>query len=185
MIANLWRPDAKLQTVKREIEMKMLAALMMFFPLICDAAQVDYLMFKPMQPEKVILHKTDTIDGMARYIKEVEVDINKKLSGVASSAAWGFLVIAVRDDGKINVWVDTDDTIDPSVSKAMVDVAQGTKSFHVNSGVVVFALGFGIEGAGLPPNMMPFPVEWKKAVNCSNEDCMELDVEAVVLKSWK
>lgn len=162
----------------------MLAFLLMSLPLACNAANVDYLMIKMMQPKKVVEQKTGSIDEMARYIKEVEVDINTRLSGVASNAAWGFLVVAVRDDGKIKAWIDTDDRIPESVSSSMVAVAQNARSFPVKSGAVVFALGFGIDGAGLPPNTLPFPVEWKQTTHCNNEDCADLDVEKIVLDTW-
>jgi hypothetical protein len=66
----------------------------------------------------------------------------------------------------------------------MIEVAEGTKSFAVKPGAVVFALGFGIDGAGLPADKAPFPVEWKKISGCTNEDCMQVDTEAVVLKAF-
>lgn len=164
--------------------MKTLVFLMMLFPMICNAAEVDYLMIKLMQPKEVITQKINGIDGMSAYIKKVEVDINKNLANVESLPSWGFLVIAVRDDGKIKAWIDSDDPVASPVQKAMIKVAEGTKGFDVKSGAVIFALGFGIGGIGLPPNVMPFPVEWKKIANCRNEDCEHANVEALALKSW-
>ena len=66
----------------------------------------------------------------------------------------------------------------------MKTVAEETKAFTVKNGAVVFTLGFGIDGAALPENKMPFPNEWKKVAQCDNEDCKDLDTEAIVLKSW-
>lgn len=165
--------------------MRLLVMFLMLFPLASNAAEVDYLMINLMQPKELILEKTGNVDGLSRYIKQVEVDINKQLADVESQPAWGFLVIAVREDGKIKAWVDTDDQISEPVRNVMVNVAQGAKSFSVNSGAVVFALGFGVGGAGLPPNTMPFPEVWKKTANCHNEDCQETDAEALVLKTWE
>ncbi len=158
--------------------------LMMLFPLLCNAANAEYLKVVLMQPKQVMMAKMDSIDGLDQYVKEVEVNINKKIAEIAPAQAWGFLVFAVREDGKIKAWVDTDDTIPPAISSAMIEVAEGTKSFAVKTGAVVFALGFGIDGAGLPVDKMPFPVEWKKIANCTNEDCMQIDTEAVVLKAF-
>jgi hypothetical protein len=157
---------------------------MMLLPLAGNAANAEYLKVVLMQPKQIMMAKMDGIDGLDKYVKEVEVNINKKIAEIAPAPAWGFLVFAVREDGKIKAWVDTDDTISPAISSAMIAVAEGTKNFAVKSGAVVFALGFGIDGANLPVDKMPFPVEWKKITNCSNEDCMQIDTEAVVLKAF-
>lgn len=165
--------------------MKIVAFLLMLLPLACDAAQANYLMIKLMQPKEVMLEKMDGVDGISQYIKQIELDINNKLSNVESSQSWGFLVIAVRNDGKIKAWVDSDVEVPASVERTMIDVAENTKSFSVNAGAVVFAIGFDIGGLGLPPYTMPYPNDWKKITKCTNEDCQNQDVEAVVLKAWE
>jgi hypothetical protein len=159
--------------------------LMMLFPLLCNAANAEYLKVYLMQPKPIMMAKMDGIDDMDRYVKEVEVSINKKLAEMTSTPVWGFLVVGVREDGKIKAWVDTDDSISPAVSNAMVGVAESTKNFAVKTGAVVFALGFGIDGAALPEEKRPFPTDWKKISGCTNEDCMQIDTEAVVLKSFE
>lgn len=164
--------------------MKMLVWLVLLLPTLAHAAQVDYLMIKLMQPNKVIEAKTGPVDDMGRYIKQVETEINKRLSKVAASDGWGFLVVAVRDDGQIKAWIDTDLTLPVAVTETMIFVAQSTRGFKVKSGAVVFALGFGVNGGGLPPNTLPFPVEWKQRTACKNEDCMVVDVERLVLATW-
>lgn len=161
-----------------------LVCLMMLVPLAGNAANAEYLKVILMQSKPAMMAKMDNIDGLDRYVKEVEVNINKKIAEMAPAPAWGFLVFAVREDGKIKAWVDTDDNVPPAVSSAMIEVAEGTKSFAVKAGAVVFALGFGVDGAGLPVDKMPFPVEWKKISNCTNEDCMQVDTESVALKAF-
>jgi hypothetical protein len=160
--------------------MRVFVFLMMLFPILSNAANAEYLKVYLMQPNPVIMAKMDGIDNMDRYVKEVEININKKLAATTATPAWGFLVIGVREDGKIKAWVDTDDTIPPAISSAMIE---GTKSFAVKTGAVVFALGFAIDGVALPEEKRPFPTDWKKIANCTNEDCMQVDTEAVVLKS--
>lgn len=164
--------------------MKKLLWLFLLIPAMSHAAQVDYLKINLMQPKKVIEAKTGPVDDMGRYLKEVETGINSKLENVNSKDGWGFLVIAVREDGKVKAWLDTDDKLPAEITETMVSVAQSTKSFPVKSGAVVFALGFGINGGDLPPNTMPFPVEWKKISTCENEDCNDVDVERLVLSTW-
>ena len=138
-----------------------------------------------MQPKNIILEKINGVDDMDRYVKEIEININKKLAEITpSSTSWGFLVIAVRNDGKIKAWLDTDDAVPPAVVNAMINVAENTKAFEVKNGAAVFALGFGVDNADLPVDKMPFPNEWKKIAQCSNEDCTEHDAEALALKSW-
>ncbi len=163
---------------------RMFVCLMMLLPLAGNAANAEYLKVILMQPKPVMMAKIDGIDGLDQYVKEVEVNINKKIATMAPAPAWGFLVFAVREDGKIKAWVDTDDNIPPAVSSTMIEVAESTKSFTVKTGAVVFALGFGVDGAGLPVEKMPFPVEWKKISNCTNEDCMQIDTESVALKAF-
>jgi hypothetical protein len=163
--------------------MRIFVFLMMLFPLLCNAANAEYLKVYLMQPKQVMLPKMNSIDDMDRYVKEVEVNINKKIAESSAAPAWGFLVIGVREDGKIKAWVDTDDNISPAISSAMISVAESTKSFAVKTGAIVFALGFGLDGAALPEEKRPFPNEWKNLTNCTNEDCMQIDTESVVLKS--
>lgn len=163
---------------------RMFVCLMMLLPLVGNAANAEYLKVILMQSKPVMMTKMGGIDDLDRYVKEVEVNINKKIAEMPPSPAWGFLVFAVREDGKIKAWVDTDDNIPPAISSAMVEVAESTKSFAVKTGAVVFSLGFGVDGAGLPVEKMPFPVEWKKISGCTNEDCMQVDTEAVALKAF-
>jgi hypothetical protein len=157
----------------------------MLLPMLSHAANAEYLKVYLMQPKPVMMSKMNGIDDMDRYVKEIEVSINKKLAEMPSNPAWGFIVVGVREDGKIKAWVDTDDNISPAVSSAMLDVAENTKSFAVKSGAVVFSLGFGINGAALPEEKSPFPNDWKKISGCNNEDCLQVDTEAVVLKSFQ
>ena len=164
--------------------MKFIAMLLMLFPLAASATDIEYLMIKMMQPKIATMKKVGNIEGMAKYIKQLEIDIREKLSTVESNANWGFLVIAVRNDGKIKAWLDSDDEVPPALSKTMTSMAETRSGFPVNDGAVVFALGYGINGAPLPTEKMPFPVEWKRTSGCNNEDCQEVDVEEVVLKSW-
>lgn len=165
--------------------MRVFAFLLMLLPLVCGATQANYLMINLMQPKEVILAKMDGVEDMSEYIKQVEVDINQKLSSVESTASWGFLVIAVRNDGKIKAWIDSDVEVPSSVEKTMIEIAENTKSFPVSAGAVVFAIGFDIGGVGLPPYTMPFPNDWKKVAKCTNEDCQNQDVEAIVLSTWQ
>lgn len=164
--------------------MRVFAFLLLLFPVLSHAAQANYLMIKLMQPQQVIEAKLDGIDGMSQYIKQVEVDINKKIAETRSMQTWGFLVIAVREDGKTKAWIDSDVEVSPEISQAMLDVVKNTKPFTVNKGAVVFTIGFDIGEVGLPPYTMPFPNEWKKVAACTNEDCDKKDVEEIVLKSW-
>lgn len=166
-------------------KLKLLSFLLMLFPLACSAANAEYLKIYLMQPKNIILEKMDGVDDMDRYVKEVEVNINKKLSEIKSPAtSWGFLVIAVREDGQIKAWLDTDDAVPPSIASTMVSVAENTKAFAVKKGAAIFALGFGIDGAELPADKMPFPNEWKQTSNCINEDCKEKNTEEIVLTTW-
>lgn len=165
--------------------MRLFAFLLLLLPLISNAAQANYLMIKYMQPKAAMEERLDSVDGLAQYIKQVEVNINKKITKTGSMQTWGFLVIAVRHDGKIKAWVDSDAEVSPEITKSLLDVAQNTQAFAVNKGAVVFAIGFDIGGIGLPPYTMPFPNDWKKTAHCTNEDCQNQDIETLALKSWE
>lgn len=165
--------------------MKFFAFLVMLFPMAASAAEIEYLTINLMQPKNVIMKKIGNIDGMSTYVKKIETDIKNKLSSSETQSAWGYLVVAVRNDGKIKAWLDTDDAVAADVAKTMVDIAESTTAFAVNDGAVVLSLGFGIGGAALPPQVLPFPSEWKTLSKCNNEDCQQQDVEALVLQSMK
>ena len=99
--------------------MKFLAMLALLLPLACNAANAEYLKIYLMQPKNTMLNKMDGVDEMDRYVKEVEVTINQKLAALTTKPTWGFLVMAVREDGKIKAWVDTDDEVAPEVANIM------------------------------------------------------------------
>lgn len=164
--------------------MRLIALLLLLTPLFSHASNAAYLKIYMMQDKQIALSKMDGIDDMDRYMKEVEANINKKLAPLPAHPSWGFLVMAVREDGQIKAWLDTDDTVPTEVATIMTSVAQATKGFKVKQGAVIFSLGFATDGADLPVNKMPFPTEWKQIANCSNEDCKEVDAEKIVLKSW-
>ena len=157
----------------------------LLFPLTCAATEIEFLTIHLMQPRHVVERKTDGIEGLSTYIKTVEKRIIKRLSDKKTSPTWGYLVMAVRDDGKINAWIDSDDQVPEPVERIMLDTARNTKAFTVKKGVLVFALGFATNGASTPVGLSPFPEAWKKAVNCKNDDCRGKDIEAVVMKAWK
>jgi hypothetical protein len=165
--------------------MKFLAFLAMLFPMAASAADIEYLSINLMQPKNVIMKKVGNIDGLSTYVKQIETDIKSKLASSDTQSSWGFLVIAVRSDGKIKAWLDTDDAVAADTAKTMVAIAESTPAFAVSNGAVVLSLGFGIGGAALPPNTLPFPTDWKTLSKCNNEDCQQQDVEALVLQSMK
>ena len=164
--------------------MKYIAILLLLLPLTALASDIDYLMIKMMQPKVVTMKKLGDIEGMSKYIKQLEVDIKDKLSNVESNSNWGFLVIAVRSDGKIKAWLDSDDNVPAAVANSMTNLAENRPGFKVKEGAVVFSLGYAINGAPLPSDKMPFPIEWKKISHCTNEDCQDVDIEALTLNSW-
>ncbi|MGB4812029.1 MAG: hypothetical protein WBP13_06065 [Methylophilaceae bacterium] len=164
--------------------MRFIATLLLLFPLISHAANAEYLKIYLMQDKNLILGKMDGVDEMGRYVKEVERSINKEIAALPAAKTWGFIVIAVRDDGKIKAWLDTDDKVPADVAKAMVSIAETTKAFAVKKGAVIFSLGFATDGAELPVDKVPFPNEWKQVANCTNEDCAEKNAEEIVLNSW-
>lgn len=164
--------------------MRIFAFLLLLLPVISNAAQANYLMIKYMQPKETLEERLNGVDDLAKYIKQVEVNINQNISETRSTQTWGFLVIAVRDDGKIKAWIDSDAEVSPEISKLMIDTAQNAQAFSVNKGAVVFAIGFDIGNIGLPPYSMPFPNEWKKVAACTNEDCDKKEVEEIILKTW-
>lgn len=165
--------------------MKFFALLAMLFPMVASAADIEYLTINLLQPQAVIMKKVGNIEGLSTYVKKIETDIRSKLASSDTQSAWGFLVIAVRDDGKIKAWLDTDDAVAADTAKTMVDIAENTAGFAVNNGAVVLALGFGIGGVALPQDKVPFPTDWKTLSKCTNEDCQQQDIEALVLQSMK
>ncbi len=164
--------------------MKFLAAVLLLLPIVSHAANAEYLKVFFMQPKQIMQEKLDSLDEMDRYVKEVERKINQEIASLPAAQSWGFLVMAVREDGKIKAWLDTDDAVPAEVAKTMVNIAQNTKAFPVKQGAVVFSLGFATDGAELPNNKMPFPTEWKAVAKCDNEDCADKSAEEIVLKSW-
>ncbi|MCX7627532.1 MAG: hypothetical protein N2Z69_03865 [Methylophilaceae bacterium] len=164
--------------------MKKILWLLLFLPTLSQAAQVEFPLINLIHPTRRVEAKTGPVDDMRRYIREVKTEISAQLANVQANPGWGFLVIAVREDGRIKAWLDTDDVLPSVVTQTMVSVAQSTEGFRVKSGAVVFALGFGINGGNIPLFTQPFPVEWKKAAACENHDCLRVDVERLVLETW-
>jgi hypothetical protein len=100
---------------------------------------------------------------------------------IAPSA--GFLVLAVRADGRTNAWLDMVQPVPKEIETAVIKTARKIAPFPVKSGTLLVALDMTINGGFIPENVSPYPQEWLDyANNC--KACGELDAETIVSKVW-
>jgi len=136
--------------------------------------------FVLLQPEAALRERVPGgAQAMSDYIASIDAAATKALAGVdPPRPTSGFLVLAVRPDGRSKAWLDVWPNLPRASEPALVDAVQAVKPFAVSKGTVVFALRVSAWGA-VPTNRPPKPDEWTRYTREG-----VTDAEAIVARLW-
>lgn len=119
-----------------------------------------------LQPEFVLKERLPDPAGLGRFITAV----NEAVAAVAARRTnavptSGFLVVAIRPEGRSRVWVDMEPEPDAALANSLRQAAEAVPVPAVREGTVVLAIQTGLWG-GAPGDRaaMPSPAEWRDYV---------------------
>lgn len=147
------------------------------------AAEVEFTMIRFFDPHPVVRQRVKDEVAMGDYLKKSQAAVRNKLESFKLPPSGGFLVLAIRADGRTNAWLDMVHPVSKDVQTAVVKTAKSIAPFGVKSGTLLVALDMSINGGVIPDNVSPYPQPWiDYATNC--KACGELDAETIVNKIW-
>ena len=88
--------------------MKFFASALLFIAIQCSAAEPRFGAFYFYQNEATLAEKHASLEDMARFSRNVQSAIWKVLKPARIKSSTGYLIVAVRSDQSIAVWLDMD-----------------------------------------------------------------------------
>lgn len=145
------------------------------------AAQVRFEAHYFFQTEAVLKEKKVNFEEMARYSRNLHSQIWKTMKAAKIAPSAGYLVVAVRSDEEVAVWLDMEPGLHEYYETAIADAVKKTRPFSVDSGIVVFAVKLSLDTAKHSTKPVPEPREWKEAKKkLADPD----NIEELVLSIW-
>lgn len=171
----------------------LLASVLLTCAALAQAAEVRFGQLYFFQPEDVLQAKQIKNDEIARYSNKVQSFIWKALKKANVDTTSGYLVMAVRDDGKTAAWLDMEPAVSEAVENDILTAAKKIQAFSVARGTVVFAIKMTLESPKwydlqfnkVPPQQTtrkkPTPQAWEEAIKkIGNTD----NIEDIVNAAW-
>jgi hypothetical protein len=136
-----------------------------------------------LQPGTLIEKRVDGgADAMADYLKRLgEAATEAMRANPQQIPSAGFIVVAVRPEGKAHAWFDFKPALGEKTTAALSHVVETVPPTPVKSGDVVFALRVSLWGAKPPATVAPAPPEWKEAARQAGH---KLDLDTLVDQLW-
>ncbi len=170
-------------------EMKRL--LCIFLLSLATSAQAVETRFDSLylfQSEDELKEKQVDDKDMARFLHQVEEKIWKTLKKINMPDSSGYLVLAVRRDGKIAAWLDMQPALHEYYDNEVVQVVRTVRPFFVAQGTVVFAIKMAVDTPKFmrnrirqTPRGLPAPPAWQEArKKVAHPD----DIEELVQAAW-
>lgn len=158
-----------------------------------QAAETRFDSLYFFQSEDVLKSKQIKPDEMARFSNKVQSQIWKALKKASIHSTSGYLVIAVRSDGKVATWLDMEPALHEFYENAISDAVKKIGPFSVDRGLVVFGIKMNIDTPKMfdfkranempkfTTRAKPSPQEWQSVLKkVNNPD----DIEEVVMAAW-
>jgi hypothetical protein len=167
------------------------SSLRLVFSALALAAAASAHAVEPLvQHDIVLLEKGDIIeqrvdggsDAMAAYLKKLGAAATQTMREHPSQIpSAGFIVVAVRPDGRTHAWFDFKPALAEATTAALAHAVETTPALTVRSGDIVFALRVSIWSDKPPKAYAPAPQEWKDASKGMHP---KPDVDALVDRVW-
>ena len=153
--------------------------LCFFFSLSClitsasHASESRFGAFYFYQDEAALTSKHVDLKDMARFSRNVQSAIWKILKPVRIKSSTGYIIIAVREDGEMAVWLDMDPAVHPYYEAAIGDAIKKIQPFSISGGYVVFGLQMAIDTPKFTTRSNPIPKEWNAALKKWGDEDMD------------
>lgn len=130
----------------------------------------DELKQKKVDFEQVSIFSRNLQSAVAKAFKKGQVESSS-----------GYVVVAVRSDGKIASWLDMEPALHEYYDYEISEAIRKLQPFEVSEGIVVFAIKMAVETPVHTKKEVPDPKDWKDA-RAKLED--PNNIEQLVLSLW-
>jgi len=163
--------------------MRRLVLATLLLPGLVFAADVEFHMIRFFDPNVVAAQRVESAEALGGYLKQSQSVARERLKPFKLGPAGGFLVLAVRADGRTNAWLDMIEPVPRKVEESIVGAVRKIPAFKVKSGTLLVAIDLTINGGIIPENVSPYPQPWLDYThNC--KACGQLDAETIVSRIW-
>ncbi|MFL6657346.1 MAG: hypothetical protein ACJ8GW_04685 [Massilia sp.] len=143
--------------------MKFLAFLLCLSPLLANAAIYKTGPVVLLQPEAVLQSKELSAAAVGEYMRAGDAAAAAVIKAAKLPPSGGFLVFAIRADGKTNAWTDFAPPLPRAVEEKLVKSLRALPAFHVASGSLLIAQKVTVNGGPEPVTNLPNPAAWRAA----------------------
>lgn len=136
------------------------------------------------QTEEELAKKKVNLEQVSIYTRNLQAAISKALKKAKNQqipATKAYVVVAVRSDNEVAVWLDAEPQMHEYFDYEITEAVRKLAPFQVDSGIVVLAIKMAINTPVHIEKAVPEPKEWlaaKAKVGDPN------DIEQVVLAAW-
>ena len=127
-----------------------------------------------LQPNSVLEERCPSVQDLVAYIKTIESMAESVLVQEKAYPSSGFLVIAVRPEKRLNIWLDFSPELPKDMGQKLRKAILALSPCPIKSGIVVFALKSSLWEAPITKENFPQPAEWLSIVE-SKQDPVDID----------
>jgi hypothetical protein len=170
--------------MKRTLKRLLLASFLFLTALLGACEKETQLRFDSVyffQNEDVLVAKKVDFKEVSAFTLRMQTQIAKVLKGAKIPTSSGYVVVAIRSDQEIAVWLDMEPSLHEFYDYGIVEAVKKVQPFKVDDGIVVFAIKMAIATPVHTTKAIPEPKEWIAAKKkLADPD----DVERLVLSIW-
>lgn len=133
------------------------------------------------QTEDELKQKKVDFEQISIFSRNLQSAVAKAFNGAQVANSNGYIVVAVRSDGKIASWLDMEPALHEYYDYEISEAIKKLEPFQVNEGIVVFAIKMAVETPVHTSKEVPDPKDWKEA-RAKLED--PNNIEQLVLSLW-
>lgn len=128
-----------------------------------QASEVRFGGLVLLQPEYVLQERGLNVQEFVDFVKSAQASTVNAWKHSKLPASSGFIVVAVREGGKVNAWFDLQPEGSTSEETRALQAIKTVTPFKFNKGTVVFAMEVSLNGATKAKGSMPNPKAWTEA----------------------
>ncbi|MBY0573206.1 MAG: hypothetical protein K2P84_05960 [Undibacterium sp.] len=148
---------------------------------LVQAAQARFDSIYFFQSEEALLEKKVDFRDLARYSRNLQSAVSKVLKNAKIPQGNGYIVVAVRADQAMAVWLDMEPVLHEYYDYEIGQAIKKLRPFTVDKGVVVFAIKMAIDTAKHSTKAVPLPASW---IATKQKLTDPSDIEALVMAMW-
>lgn len=133
------------------------------------------------QTEDELKQKKVDFEQISIFSRNLQTAVAKTFNGAQIVSSNGYIVVAVRSDGKIASWRDMEPALHEYYDYEINEAIKKLQPFEVSEGIVVFAIKMAVETPMHTKKEVPEPKDWI-AARAKMED--PNNIEQLVLSQW-